>query len=157
MRKPTLQFKYNEDTTLNEITKYIKETYGQHYTTKSGAQIQDVLTDLDIGRDFCHGNAIKYLMRYGKKKGFNRNDLLKAVHYIILLMNYDKEQDKEDTMNINGFNNEVDVIQNLIDNIQNGNTDSAVDDLQQLKEVKEKEESDIDVSIQLENESKIGK
>ena len=76
MRKPTLQFKYNEDTTLNEITKYIKETYGQHYTTKSGAQIQDVLTDLDIGRDFCHGNAIKYLMRYGKKKGFNRNDLL---------------------------------------------------------------------------------
>ena len=96
-------------------------------------------------------------MRYGKKKGFNRNDLLKAVHYIILLMNYDKEQDKEDTMNINGFNNEVDVIQNVIDNIQNGNTDSAVDDLQQLKEVKEKEESDIDVSIQLENESKIGK
>ena len=72
-------------------------------------------------------------------------------------MNYDKEQDKEDTMNINGFNNEVDVIQNVIDNIQNGNTDSAVDDLQQLKEVKEKEESDIDVSIQLENESKIGK
>ena len=60
-------------------------------------------------------------------------------------------------MNINGFNNEVDVIQNVIDNIQNGNTDSAVDDLQQLKEVKEKEESDIDVSIQLENESKIGK
>ena len=86
------KFKYSEDKILSEITNYITKTYKQHYTTKSGAQIQDVLTDLDIGRDFCHGNAIKYLIRYGKKKGFNRDDLLKAVHYTILLMHYDNKK-----------------------------------------------------------------
>ena len=32
-------------------------------------------------------NAIKYLCRYGKKDGRNRKDLLKGVHYVILLMN----------------------------------------------------------------------
>ena len=31
-------------------------------------------------------NAIKYLARYGKKNGKNRKDLLKAIHYIVLLM-----------------------------------------------------------------------
>ncbi len=84
--------KFNEDKILNEIKKYIEKTYSQHYTTKTGAQVQDILKDLDIGRDFCHGNAIKYLMRYGKKKGYNRDDLLKAVHYVILLMHYDGDQ-----------------------------------------------------------------
>jgi hypothetical protein len=44
------------------------------------------LRHLDINKDFCQANAIKYLCRYGKKNGYNRNDLLKAVHYIILLM-----------------------------------------------------------------------
>ena len=32
--------------------------------------------------------AIKYLMRYGKKGGYNRKDLLKAVHYIVLLAHF---------------------------------------------------------------------
>jgi hypothetical protein len=34
------------------------------------------------------------LCRYGKKNGYNRADLLKAVHYVILLLNYDKENVK---------------------------------------------------------------
>ena len=29
---------------------------------------------------------LKYLCRYGKKNGQNRKDLLKAIHYIVLLM-----------------------------------------------------------------------
>ena len=37
--------------------------------------------------------AIKYLMRYGKKGGYNKKDLFKAIHYIVLL-NYFTE-DKE--------------------------------------------------------------
>ena len=31
-------------------------------------------------------NALKYLLRYGKKDGKNKKDLLKAIHYIILMM-----------------------------------------------------------------------
>ena len=79
--------KYNEDKILKEIGDYIKSTYGEHYSTgKGGFQVLDLLKTLKIGKDFCHANAIKYLCRYGKKNGYNRTDLLKAVHYIILLM-----------------------------------------------------------------------
>jgi len=86
---------WNEDKILNEILTYIKGTYGQHYSTgKDGFQIQDLFKTLNIGKDFCHANAIKYLCRYGKKNGYNRADLLKAVHYVILLLNYDKENVK---------------------------------------------------------------
>ncbi len=46
----------------------------------------DMLRQLGIDKDFCQANAIKYLARYGKKAGKNRKDLLKAIHYIILLM-----------------------------------------------------------------------
>ena len=79
--------KYNEDKIVKEIHDYIKSTYGEHYsTTKDGFQVQDMLRQLGIDKDFCQANAIKYLCRYGKKDGKNRKDLLKAIHYIILLM-----------------------------------------------------------------------
>ena len=84
--------KYNEDKILKEIEEYIKSTYGEHYSVgKDGFQVQDLFKTLEIGKDFCHANAIKYMCRYGKKNGHNRADLLKAVHYVILLLNYDKE------------------------------------------------------------------
>ena len=79
--------KYNEDKILKEIGEYIANTYGEHYsTTKEGMQVQDMLRHLDIDKDFCQANAIKYLCRYGKKDGKNRKDLLKEIHYIVLLL-----------------------------------------------------------------------
>ena len=79
--------KYKEDQILDEIKKYIESTYTEHYsTTEDGFQVQDMLRHLGIDKDFCQANAIKYLARYGKKNGKNRKDLLKAVHYVILLM-----------------------------------------------------------------------
>ena len=75
------------ETLCNVCGPYIKSTYGQHYsTTEDGFQVQDMLRQLDIDKDFCQANAIKYLCRYGKKDGKNRKDLLKAIHYIVLLM-----------------------------------------------------------------------
>ena len=86
--------KYNEDKILKEIGEYIANTYGEHYsTTKEGMQVQDMLRHLDIDKDFCQANAIKYLCRYGKKDGKNKKDLYKAVHYIVLLL------DSEDRTN----------------------------------------------------------
>ena len=62
--------KYGEDKIVKEIGKYIESTYGQHYsTTKDGFQVQDMLRQLNIDKDFCQANAIKYLCRYGKKDG----------------------------------------------------------------------------------------
>ena len=83
--------KYNEQESLKEIEKYIESTYGQHYVGKHGVQIQDLLHSIDIAVPFCQGSAMKYLARLGKKKGFNRTDLLKAAHYVILLMHFSED------------------------------------------------------------------
>ena len=81
--------KYNEDKILNEVISYVKSTYNQHYF-----QIQDIFKELNIGREFAQANAIKYVCRYGKKHGKNKMDLFKAIHYITLLLNYDRSEDE---------------------------------------------------------------
>ena len=48
---------------------------------------------MGIDKDFCQANAIKYLMRYGKKQGKNQKDLIKAIHYIVLLIS-SEDKDK---------------------------------------------------------------
>ena len=90
--------KYGENKIIEEISRYILGTYDQHYsTTKDGFQVQDMLRQLGIDKDFCQANAIKYLCRYGKKDGKNRKDLLKAIHYIVLLMSSEDGKYIEDT------------------------------------------------------------
>ena len=52
-----------------------------------------MLRHLDIDKDFCQSNAIKYLCRFGKKKERTKRILYKAVHYIVLLLDsLDNEQ-----------------------------------------------------------------
>lgn len=88
--------KYGEAKLVKEIGDYIQSTYGQHYsTTEDGFQVQDMLRQLNIDKDFCQANAIKYLCRYGKKDGKNRKDLLKAIHYIVLLMSSEDTATKD--------------------------------------------------------------
>ena len=100
--------KYGEDKILDEVKKYIGGTYDQHYsTTKDGFQVQDMLRQLGIDKDFCQANAIKYLCRYGKKDGKNRKDLLKAIHYVVLLMS-----SEDNDMLDNAEENEIDEIEN---------------------------------------------
>jgi hypothetical protein len=67
-------------------------------------------------------------------------------------------------MNINGHDNKVDVIQNVIENIDDGLYSNAKDMLNQLKEIEVEgvdsyleEESDIDIALNLESEQQIGK
>ncbi len=52
----------------------------------------DIFRNMDIDMDFSQANAIKYLMRYGKKKGRNEKDLYKAIHYIVLLISSEREK-----------------------------------------------------------------
>jgi len=90
--------KYSEDKICDEIKNYIESTYGEHYsTTKDGFQVMDMLRHLGIDKDFCQANAIKYLARYGKKNGKNRKDLLKAIHYIVLLMTSEDEDNDDNS------------------------------------------------------------
>ena len=100
--------KYNEDKIIKELSDYISNTYTEHYsTTKDGFQVQDMLRHLGIDKDFCQANAIKYLARYGKKNGKNRKDLLKAIHYVVLLMSSEDNDMLDDAEE-----NEIDDIEN---------------------------------------------
>ena len=77
--------RFSEDKFLEDVRNYIERTYNQHYVGKKEIQTIDVWETLGSVDTTCRDTAIKYLMRYGKKGGHNRKDLLKAVHYIVLL------------------------------------------------------------------------
>lgn len=95
-----IQYKYKEDKTLYEVLEYISSTYNQHYVGKKNIQTIDVWHTLGSVDSTLRDTAIKYLMRFGKKGGKNRKDLLKAIHYIILLMHfaYEDEEQNDDTL-----------------------------------------------------------
>ena len=84
---------FNEEEVLNWIDNYITSTYDSHYS-QDKIQTTEFIFDSGHGIGFCIGNIIKYAQRYGKKKGYNQDDLLKVVHYAIILLgaeHYDKD------------------------------------------------------------------
>lgn len=83
-----MKYKYDEDKSIQKLKDYIDGTYAQHYVGSDGIQTIDVWDSLQMATSMCQGTAIKYLMRYGKKDGYNEKDLLKALHYIVLLMRF---------------------------------------------------------------------
>ena len=88
-----LQYKYNEDINMSRIHEYINSTYDQHYVGNDGVQTVDIWQSLGTLESTSRDTAIKYLMRYGKKDGRNPKDLLKAIHYILLMM-YSADKEK---------------------------------------------------------------
>jgi len=86
-------FRYKEDKIIEDIENYVKSTYGQHYVAEAkGSQVIDIWEANGSLQSTARDTAIKYLMRYGKKDGKNKKDLLKAVHYIILMMYVDEKE-----------------------------------------------------------------
>jgi len=82
-------WKYEEDKTLKEIANYITETYKGHYTSQeSKTQTLDLIESIGDAEPFCRSNAIKYLSRFGKKNGKSRLDILKVIHYCVLLYHF---------------------------------------------------------------------
>ena len=80
--------KYNEDQTLDLAKEYIEGTYSQHYAN-GNFQTLDLIESIGDAEAFCRSNAIKYLSRYDKK-GRPQDDILKAVHYCVLLYYFSK-------------------------------------------------------------------
>ena len=86
-----INYKFNEHKLLQEIQTYIDATYSQHYASDK-YQATDVIIDAGHGEGFALGNIMKYAKRYGNKEGKNRKDLLKILHYgIIMLYVHDTE------------------------------------------------------------------
>ena len=82
-------WKYEEDKTLKEVEQYLVSTYHSHYTSEqSKTQTLDLIESIGDAEPFTRSNAIKYLSRFGKKNGKSKQDILKAIHYCILLYHF---------------------------------------------------------------------
>jgi hypothetical protein len=79
-----IDWKYNELEILDDIERYIAETYSEHYSENSDIQLAEYLIARGRGEDFFIGNILKYADRYGKKSGYNIIDMYKVIHYAIL-------------------------------------------------------------------------
>ena len=78
-------YKFNEDDLIAELKDYIDDTYKQHYAINK-YQATDIIIDAGHGVGFSIGNIIKYAKRYGNKNGYNRKDIMKILHYAIILL-----------------------------------------------------------------------
>jgi hypothetical protein len=82
-------WKYQEDKTLKELESYLQSTYHSHYTSEqSKTQTLDLIESIGDAEPFSRSNAIKYLSRFGRKNGKSKLDLLKAMHYCVLLYHF---------------------------------------------------------------------
>ena len=97
-RKRDGRYKYHEAEIIQEIEDYVSSTYNGHYTgTKHefrNVQTIDLMASRDLASDFCQSNILKYGSRYGSKEGRNKKDLLKVIHYAMLLLHFDEHYGK---------------------------------------------------------------
>lgn len=97
-------FKYHENEHLAKALQHIEKTYNQHYMGEDNIQYMDVVMAQDDALGMLKYTAPKYIMRYGKKKGYNIEDVYKAIHFLVFLLEYTEKR------NLN--NNETDSANN---------------------------------------------
>ena len=86
--------KYNEDKILEEISQYVNNTYDEHYS-EGEVQTLDFIDACGDAKAFCRSNILKYASRYDKK-GTPRKDILKIIHYAMLLLHFNDKENKHD-------------------------------------------------------------
>jgi len=80
-----IDYKFNEGELIDQLKKYVDATYGEHYAVGK-YQATDFIIDMGDGLGFTRGNVIKYAKRYGQKAGYNRQDLMKVLHYALMML-----------------------------------------------------------------------
>ena len=95
MTEPTNHlWKYNEDKILKDIQEYVTATYKSHYCGQEAnykdIQTIDLMAAKELAANFSQANILKYGSRYGQKDGRNKIDLLKVIHYAMLLLHFDE-------------------------------------------------------------------
>ena len=95
--------KYKEDESIKALQDYISTTYNGHYTSKeNNVQTLDLIESVGDAEAFCRSNAIKYLSRYDKK-GQAKRDILKALHYSLLLYHFSGQLNETPTRGYETF------------------------------------------------------
>ena len=96
---PATPWKYNEEAIVKELLEYIQGTYNQHYSAGDDKiQTLDLIEACGDGEPFCRSNILKYASRYDKK-GTARRDIMKILHYAVLLMNFNDKNAVRETYN----------------------------------------------------------
>jgi len=91
------KYKYDEDAILKELNDYIAGTYNQHYSAGDDKiQTLDLIEACGDGEAFCRCNILKYASRYDKK-GTARRDIMKILHYAVLLMHFNDKNAQRET------------------------------------------------------------
>jgi hypothetical protein len=94
-----IPWKYNEEKIVKELLEYIRGTYNQHYSAGDDKiQTLDLIEACGDGEAFCRSNILKYASRYDKK-GTARRDIMKILHYAVLLMNFNDKNAQRETYN----------------------------------------------------------
>ena len=94
-----IPWKYNEEKIVKELLEYIRGTYNQHYSAGDDKiQTLDLIEACGDGEAFCRSNILKYASRYDKK-GTARRDIMKILHYAVLLMNFNNKNAQRETYN----------------------------------------------------------
>ena len=89
-----MKYKFDENINLHLLKQYVENTYKEHYA-HSKYQATDMIIDAGHGEGFCIGNIMKYAMRYGKKNGKSEKDLLKIMHYALIALYLNKEEQND--------------------------------------------------------------
>ena len=82
--------KYNEQEILKEVSDYISGTYRGHYSS-TNVQPLDWIDSVGDAEAFCRSNILKYASRYDRK-GTARKDIIKIIHYAVLLCHFNDKQ-----------------------------------------------------------------
>ena len=90
-----IDYKFSEEVILKDLKQYIDKTYASHYS-KNKHQAMEFIEECGHGAGFCMGNILKYAQRYGRKNGKDRADLMKILHYAIIMLHiHDMESEDE--------------------------------------------------------------
>jgi hypothetical protein len=70
---------------MQQLQAYVDSTYGEHYA-QGKIQTTEFIIDCGDGIPHTRSNIIKYSQRYGRKGGRNRKDILKILHYALIML-----------------------------------------------------------------------
>lgn len=95
-----IDYKYAEDRIIADFHAYIDKTYSQHYKTEDQSiECFDAWIALGESTPTFRNTALKYLWRYGKKHGSNKDDLMKTLHYVLMCLYVDHYMNEENNGN----------------------------------------------------------
>lgn len=116
-------FKHGESETAQAFLDYV-DSRSQHYSGNDNIELVDYLASIGQLEGFAISNVMKYISRYGKKNGKNKDDLLKCMHYISYLYYYNYTKSQQ----INKLDTAVSELVTDIDSFSANNSDAWSED-----------------------------